>query len=70
MDFNTLNFFKKIGESVIILKNKNKNKKVGAEQEKLLTKESHLINVGGIIGLEKHHFTTCKVMIDSGKNHQ
>lgn len=53
-----------------MLKKKAKTKELGAEQEKILTKESQLINVDIITGLEKHHFTTFRVVIDSGKNHQ
>lgn len=44
--------------------------KIGAAQEKLLKEESQIVNGESIIRLEIYGFTTCKVVIDSGKNHQ
>lgn len=39
-------------------------------EEALVSVESHLINVEGMMELKNHHLSAIIIMIDSGKKHQ
>lgn len=56
---------RKIHEFIVILRNEKCRGKWKWHYQKC-----HVANVQGTIELENHHFTTTRVIIDSGKNHQ
>lgn len=56
--------------TIIILANFQRAKEEGSEGKSFFIEKCHLINIGGVIKLENHHFATKILGIDSGINLQ